>query len=88
VVGLELSGDPRHGDFGKFAEEFKRAQDLGFKVSLHCAETSDQSDSQQMIDFKPDRLGHCCYLNPEQLKQVVDLGIPIEVCPTSNVATT
>jgi adenosine deaminase len=45
VVGLELSGDPRSGDFSNFAEEFKRAQDLGFKVSLHCAETKDQSDT-------------------------------------------
>lgn len=88
VVGLELSGDPRSGDFNNFAEEFKRAQDLGFKVALHCAETADQKDSQQMIDFKPDRLGHCCFLNAEQIKQVVDLAIPVEICPTSNVAAT
>jgi hypothetical protein len=40
-VGLELSGDPRVGDFNSFQEEFKRAQDLGFKISLHCAETKD-----------------------------------------------
>ena len=41
-----------------------------------------------MIDFKPDRLGHCCFLTNEQIKQVVDLGIPVEICPTSNVAAT
>ena len=45
VVGLELSGDPRSGDFNNFVSEFKRAQDLGFKVTLHCAETSEQSDN-------------------------------------------
>lgn len=39
-----------------------------------------------MIDFKPDRLGHCCFLTKDQIKQVVDLEIPVEICPTSNVA--
>ena len=40
-----------------------------------------------MIDFKPDRLGHCCFLTNEQINQVKDLGIPVEVCPTSNIST-
>lgn len=88
VVGLELSGDPRVGSFSTFRPEFERAQSLGFKVSLHCAETKEQTDSQEMIDFKPDRLGHCCYLSKEQIQQVVDLNIPVEICPTSNVAAT
>ena len=41
-----------------------------------------------MLAFKPDRFGHCCYLNKAQIKQVVEDGIPVELCPTSNVATT
>jgi adenosine deaminase len=40
-----------------------------------------------MINFKPDRLGHCCYLTKEQLELVHELAIPVEVCPTSNLAT-
>lgn len=44
------------------------------------------SESQAMIDFKPDRLGHCCYLSAKQLEEVHSLGIPVEVCPTSNLA--
>lgn len=39
-----------------------------------------------MINFAPDRLGHCCYLTPEQLQEVNEKGIPVEVCPTSNLA--
>lgn len=89
VVGIELSGDPRSGDFTKFVEEFKRAQNEGFKITLHCGETKEQIDeNQQMIDFGPDRLGHCCYLTPDQIKQVVDKNIPVEICPSSNVAAT
>ena len=88
-MGIELSGDPRSGDFSVFVEEFRRAQDLGFKVALHCGETEEQRDEcQSMIDFGPDRLGHCCYLSDDQIKQVADLNIPVELCPTSNVAAT
>jgi adenosine deaminase len=39
-----------------------------------------------MIDFKPDRLGHCCFLSDDQMQQVVDANIPVEICPTSNLA--
>ena len=88
IVGIEMSGDPRKGNFADFADEFKRAQENGLKISLHCAETAEQGDAQQMIDAKPDRLGHCCYLTKEQIQQVVDLKIPVEICPTSNVAAT
>ena len=57
-------------------------------MSLHCAETEQQAlESNEMISFKPDRLGHCCYLTDEQFALVHELEIPVEVCPTSNLAT-
>lgn len=66
-MGLELSGDPRCGDFADFEAVFDSARKEGFKVSLHCGELREQTDSQKMIEFRPDRLGHCCYLTTEQL---------------------
>ena len=41
-----------------------------------------------MIDFGPDRLGHCCFLSKPQIKQVAELGIPVEICPTSGTVLT
>lgn len=41
LVGIELSGDPRKGSFADFRDQFKRAQEIGLKVTLHCAETAD-----------------------------------------------
>ena len=38
-----------------------------------------------MIDFNPDRLGHCVWLTEEQLEQVIAKNITVEVCPTSNL---
>jgi len=65
VVGIELSGDPRTGKFEDYRELIEKARhDLGLKVSLHCAEIEEQAqEADAMIDMKPDRLGHCCFLN-------------------------
>lgn len=63
LVGVELSGDPRVGDFSSFAPCLARAKEHGLKVSLHCAELPEQAkETPEMLAFKPDRLGHCIYL--------------------------
>ena len=63
-MGIEISGDPRGGDFNTFSELMQTfKEESGLKVALHCAEAEEQmNESQAMIDFNPDRLGHCVYL--------------------------
>ena len=73
IVGVELSGDPRgECKFQDFVPALERARkDMNLKVSLHCAEHEEQiPEAQAMIDFRPDRLGHCCFLTAKQLEQV------------------
>lgn len=64
IVGIELSGDPRSGSFDTFSaliDEFR--QESGLKVSIHCAEVEEQmNETQAIIDFNPDRLGHCVWM--------------------------
>jgi adenosine deaminase len=64
LIGIELSGDSRVSSFADFRPIFDRARnELGLKVTLHCACCEEQvHESEMMIDFKPDRLGHCCFL--------------------------
>ena len=38
-----------------------------------------------MIESKPDRLGHCTFLNCFQMDKVNKEKIPVEICPTSNL---
>ena len=46
MVGVEYGGDGLVGDFDEeFQQEFQRARDNGFKVSLRCAEHIKQVDS-------------------------------------------
>ena len=42
IVGVELSGDPRSGEFATFEEELRTwREETGMKISLHCAETEE-----------------------------------------------
>jgi len=88
IVGVELSGDPRVGNWEDFRDVLDKARSqYGKKISLHCAEVEEQAkESRGMIDFKPDRLGHCIYLTKEEIAEVVEKQIPVEICPTSNMA--
>ena len=88
IVGVELSGDPRVGNWEDFRDVLDKARSqYGKKISLHCAEVEEQAkESRGMIDFKPDRLGHCIYLTKEEMAEVVEKQIPVEICPTSNMA--
>lgn len=43
LAGLELSGDPRVGNFHDYIEVLEAARsEHGLKVSLHCAECEEQ----------------------------------------------
>ena len=63
IVGIEVSGDPRSGDFNNFVEGLQRAKDAGLKISVHTAEVESQmKETIDIINFKPHRLGHCIYM--------------------------
>ncbi|XP_045534029.1 adenosine deaminase-like protein, partial [Papilio machaon] len=93
VVGLELSGNPALGKFEDFISIFTKARNAGLKVSLHCGEISNPEEIIQMLQFKPDRIGHGTCIHPnyggtdETWKALCTLKIPVEVCLTSNVNT-
>ena len=43
VVGVELSGNPKTGNFNDFKPLFDEIREKeNLKISLHCAETEDQ----------------------------------------------
>ena len=52
------------GKFSDFKDIFIRAKEEDdLKVSLHCAELPEQAkETPEMLDFKPNRLGHCIYM--------------------------
>lgn len=89
VVGIDLSGDPTKGD--AFIELLEDSRKAGLKIAAHCAEVANETDSMDIINFKPDRLGHCTCTHPNLqgsialFETLCRLKIPIELCLTSNV---
>eukprot|EP00347_Sterkiella_histriomuscorum_P010625 403375548 len=88
VVGIELSGDPRVGSFDDYKIDLERAKEAGLKITLHCGETESQmNENSDMINFKPNRLGHCYHMTNEEYDRIVEQNIPVEFCLTSNACT-
>ncbi|XP_076176171.1 adenosine deaminase-like protein isoform X2 [Ptiloglossa arizonensis] len=89
VVGLDLSGDPMTGD--AFLELLKEARMAGLKVVVHCAEIPNEIETMDILEFKPDRLGHCTCIHPnlqgsnKLFDMLLNTKIPVELCLTSNV---
>ena len=89
VVGFGLSNDERRGSTSDFAPAFAIAERAGLVLTPHAGELLGPSSIRTCIDeLHAQRLGHGVRVaeDPELLDQVVSRGVPLEVCPVSNVA--
>ncbi|CAK1551621.1 unnamed protein product [Leptosia nina] len=93
IVGIELSGDPNVGRFEDFIPALTSARFAGLKVTLHCGEVCNPQEVMEMIQFKPDRIGHGVCIHPdfggteETWQALCKSQIPVEICLTSNINT-
>ena len=88
VVGFGLSNDERVGSTASFAPAFRIARRAGLVGVPHGGELLGPSSVREVVStLAPARLGHGVSTSedPDLLKAVVDAGIALEVCPTSNV---
>jgi adenosine deaminase len=89
VVGFGLSNDERRGDTSAFAPAFAIAERAGLLLAPHGGELRGPEHIRTCLDaLHADRLGHGVRAaeDPDLLARVVDSGVALEVCPTSNVA--
>ena len=87
VVAVGLAGDEAYPG-GPFVEVFRAARAAGLHVVHHAGEAAGPASIRQAIgEGCAERLGHGIRVldDDELVAEVVGLGIPLEVCPRSNV---
>ncbi|HTF09232.1 MAG TPA: adenosine deaminase [Asanoa sp.] len=88
VVAVGLAGDEDH-PAAPFAAVFAEAREAGLHVVHHAGEAAGPASIREALDVGlTERLGHGIRVldDPDLVAEVRERGIPLEVCPTSNVA--
>lgn len=84
VVGVGNDGDPLTVPFADLAPAYERARDAGLGL---CGHVDLPDDLPVALDLGLDRIdhGYVALYDPEQLERVVAAGVPLTICPTSNI---
>jgi adenosine deaminase len=88
VIGIGLAGDESY-PLAPFAKVLDAAREAGLHLLHHAGETRGAESIREAITVgHAERLGHGIRVldDPELVALVRDRGIPLEVCPSSNVA--
>jgi len=90
VVALGIGGDETRGPAELFTEVFREAREMGLHVVAHAGEACGPESIRKALELLgAERIGHglSAARDPAVLALLRDRQIPLEVCPTSNVAT-
>jgi aminodeoxyfutalosine deaminase len=90
LVGFGLGGPEVGVDRPQFADVFARARAAGLHSVPHAGETTGpQTVWDALRDLGAERIGHgtSTVQDAELMAHLAARGVPLEVCPTSNIAT-
>lgn len=89
ILALGMGGPEKGYPPGPFAEVFSSARALGWRTTAHAGEEGPSDYVGEAIDrLRVDRIDHGvqCETDPVLMQRLADRGIPLTVCPLSNVA--
>ena len=89
VVALNCAGSERSG-IEPFARHFRAAKDAGLRSVPHAGEWAGPDNIWATLEhYQPDRIGHGVRAidDPALVAELARRGLPLEVCPVSNVGT-
>ncbi|WP_238009705.1 adenosine deaminase [Dactylosporangium sp. AC04546] len=89
IVGLGLGGDEKASSALPYAKAFEIAREGGLALVPHAGESAGAESVREMLGLDPDRLRHGFRAVDDSgvLQEIVDRGLVLDVCPTSNVRT-
>ncbi|MEW9555616.1 adenosine deaminase [Nonomuraea sp. NPDC050783] len=87
VIGLGVAGDEAY-PLAPFAPVCDAARDAGLRLTHHAGETAGAASVREALTLgHAERIGHGIRVldDPELVAELRERGVPLEVCPTSNV---
>jgi adenosine deaminase len=90
VVGLDLAGHEETHSGVPFADVFRRAREDGLHVTIHAGEVGGADNVREALELLgAERIGHGVRAIEDEtvVQLLMDRGITLEVCPTSNLQT-
>jgi len=91
VVGLDVSGNMMTSKIDDFFPLLSKVRNSGLKLAIHTAEVHNDVETEAILRFKPDRIGHGTFIppqrcnNPKLFEMLKEAKIPVELCLTSNL---
>lgn len=89
IIGLGAGGPEKGNRPGKFRRVYARARgDLGWHTTIHAGEEGGADYvCEALDDLSVERIDHGvrCEADPELMRRLADTGIPLTVCPCSNI---
>jgi adenosine deaminase/aminodeoxyfutalosine deaminase len=90
VAAFGIGGDEERGPAELFPDIFREARDWGLHTVAHAGEASGPASIRDTVELLGvERIGHglTAIRDPQVMTLLRERQIPLEVCPTSNVAT-
>ena len=90
MVAIDLAGDEAGYPGELFVDHFRRAREEGMQVVAHAGEAAGAASVRQAVEgLGAERIGHGVRAieDPAVVDLILEQGIPLEVCPTSNLQT-
>jgi len=87
VVAIDLAGPEKNFPPSLHKRAIEIAREAGVHVTIHAGEGCCPEQIKQALDLGAERIGHGVYLyqDPATERRVAKMGVPLEVCPTSNL---
>ena len=90
VVAFGIGGDEGRGPAPLFADVYREARDLGLRLTAHAGEAAGPGSIRDAVELLgAERIGHglTAAQDPSVMALLRERGVPLEVCPSSNVST-
>lgn len=87
VVGIDLAGAEGIVPLRNFAPLFQLAREKRIPFTCHAGDSPGPDTVADALDFGARRIGHGhhIYQDPALVRRAADLGVTLEICPTSNI---